>query len=69
MSVMSIDEIRGGYCGVLATIFCSILVLDGEGRLIFCNSAARTMFQRLNIDVDRALEAQAAVSLVYVGVH
>lgn len=55
MPITKIDSIQGGCRSVLDTIFCSILVFDGEGQLIYYNAAAQTFFQKLNIDVAKAL--------------
>lgn len=51
---VGVDGIKDGYRAILDTIFCSILVFDGNGQLIHCNCAARNFFHGLGIDPERA---------------
>ena len=51
---VGVDGIKDGYRAILDTIFCSILVFDGNGQLIHCTCAARNFFHGLGIDPERA---------------
>ena len=42
------------YRKILDTIYCSILVFNGEGQLVLCNDSAEQFFQKIGIDAKKA---------------
>ena len=53
-TTLDIASIYGGYSGILDAIFCSILVFDNRGLLIYANQSAQNFFKKVNIDVEKA---------------